>query len=228
MNWPESLKSRIVSELKGYDVYFSPPEVPHDIAFPSQWLDFGFKCSEKEYIPAAWSEFAERLPWVVAWLDKFVLGTVLAVGDSPCLMYVFSEEGALYFYRGGAPLGAGLSEVIGNHRLPAGLSQFYSSLHNGFGFYIGGTMGPSRVEDFVAIKDLCDDDYPALPDMLGVFSNGGGDYLALGKGVYEGEVFIWWHESPESPTPGIDLWDVMEAWISIFLENADANGDFQP
>ncbi len=36
------------------------------------------------------------------------------------------------------------------------------------------------------------------------------------------------YESPESPTPDIDLWDVMDAWISIFLENADADADFQP
>lgn len=88
---------------------------------------------------------------------------------------------------------------------------------------MGCTMGPSRLEDFVPIKDLCDEDYPALPDMLGVFSSGAGDYLALGDGPCEGEAFIWWHEKPERPTQGIDLWEVMDSWMSIFLGNSDAN-----
>lgn len=84
-------------------------------------------------------------------------------------------------------------------------------------------MGPSRLQDFVPIKDLCDEDYPALPDMLGVFSSGAGDCLALGDGSFKGEAFIWRHEKPESPTEGIDLWNVMDSWMSIFLENSDSN-----
>ncbi|WP_322362921.1 hypothetical protein [Pseudomonas sp. Teo4] len=88
-------------------------------------------------------------------------------------------------------------------------------------------MGPSQLEDFVQIKDLCDEEYRALPDMLGVFSSGAGDYLALGDGTLKGEAFIWWHENPENPTVGIDLWNVKDSWISIFLENSDSNEYFQ-
>lgn len=47
MNWPESLKQRIVTELKGYDVYFSPGDVPVDIDFPKQWRGFGLTNSGK-------------------------------------------------------------------------------------------------------------------------------------------------------------------------------------
>ena len=84
-------------------------------------------------------------------------------------------------------------------------------------------MGPSRLEDFVPIKDLCDEDYPSLRDMVGVFSSGAGDYLGLGDDPFKDEAFIWWHEKPESPTEGIDLWNVMDSWMSIFLENSDSN-----
>jgi len=84
-------------------------------------------------------------------------------------------------------------------------------------------MGPSRFEDFVSIKDLCDEDYPALPDMVGVFSSGAGDYLSLAEPPAEVEAFIWWHEEPDVPTRNIDLWDVMDSWMSIFLENSDSN-----
>ncbi|MDZ3991667.1 hypothetical protein [Pseudomonas sp. Teo4] len=100
MSWSEPLKQRIVSELKGYDVYFASSDVPLEVKFPKQWLGFGFLNSEKKHIPAEWADFTESLPWVSAWLDKCVIGTVLAVSDKPYLMYVYVENGELYFYMG--------------------------------------------------------------------------------------------------------------------------------
>ena len=47
MNWSDSLRLRITSELKGYDVYFSADDVPLEVDFPKQWLGFGFLDSEK-------------------------------------------------------------------------------------------------------------------------------------------------------------------------------------
>ncbi|UQB76695.1 SMI1/KNR4 family protein [Pseudomonas shirazica] len=138
------------------------------------------------------------------------------MSDRPYLMYAYSEGGDLCFYMGGAPLGVEGSGFDGCPSFPASFRQFYSRLHNGFGFYIGCTMGPSRLEDFVAVKELCDEDYPALPDMVAVFSSGAGDYLALGNGSHKGQAFIWWHEKQENPTEGIELWDVMDSWMSIF------------
>jgi hypothetical protein len=82
-------------------------------------------------------------------------------------------------------------------------------------------MGPSQVEQFVSIKDLCDEDYPDLPDMTAIFSSGAGDYLALGEGAASGEVFIWWHEKPDEPARDLDLWAYMDSWMSIFLEDSD-------
>jgi len=48
MNWSDSLRLRITSELKGYDVYFSVDDVPLEVDFPKQWLGFGFLDSEKK------------------------------------------------------------------------------------------------------------------------------------------------------------------------------------
>jgi len=36
MNWSNSLKERIVNELKDYEVYFSADEVPSGADFPEQ------------------------------------------------------------------------------------------------------------------------------------------------------------------------------------------------
>lgn len=222
MIWNNALKHRIATELHGYNVYFSATEVPPEVAFPPQWRDFGISDNTRQSLPAEWAEFANLLPWVVEWLDRCVLGTVLAVSDRPYLMYVYSEGDALYFNMGGAPLSFEGASLDDHPYLPPDLKNFYMKLHNGFGFYIGGTMGPSRVEDFVSIADLCDDDYPHLPEMTGVFSSGAGDYLALGAGSAQGEVFIWWHEVPDEPETGIDLWAVMDAWMSAFLETSNA------
>lgn len=222
MNWSDSLKVRIINELKSYDVYFSAHEVPPGVSLPDQWRGFGFFSGAGEGIPAEWTNFSELLPWVSAWLDKCVLGTVLAVSDRPYLMYVYGENGDLFFYMGGLPLGLKQSDDGRIQWLPPKFKAFYTNLHNGFGFYIGCTMGPSRVEDFVSIKDLSDEDLPALPDMTGVFSSGAGDYLSLTRPPAEGEALIWWHEEPDAPTRNINLWDVMDSWMSIFLENSDS------
>jgi len=223
MNWSNSLKERIVNELKDYEVYFSADEVPSGADFPEQWRGFGCSKVDSGNIPAEWKTFAEVLPWVNSWLAKCVIGTVLAFSDKPYLAYVYSDNGDLCFYMGGIPLGVEGENNVQVQWLPQKLKAFYTTLHDGFGFYIGYTMGPSRFEDFVSIKDLCDEDYPALPDMVGVFSSGAGDYLSLAEPPAEVEAFIWWHEEPDVPTRNIDLWDVMDSWMSIFLENSDSN-----
>lgn len=59
MNWSDSLRLRITSELKGYDVYFSADDVPFEVDFPKQWLGFGFRDSEKRHIPVEWADFSQ-------------------------------------------------------------------------------------------------------------------------------------------------------------------------
>ena len=223
VTWSEAMKQAIAEELKDYTVYFSPKEVPETLSFPEQWLNFGPAGASKRCTPDAWRHYAEWLPWVSSWVDDCVMGTVLAVGDKPFLMYVFSGEGDLYFYMGGEPLGEQSTLLDAWSGFPGSLKQFYCELHNGFGFYIGCTMGPLQIEQFVSIKALCDDDYPDLPEMTAIFSSGAGDYLALGEGAASGETFIWWHEKPDQPARDLDMWAYMDSWMSIFLEGSDVH-----
>jgi hypothetical protein len=223
VEWTDEMKRTTMSELKEYDIYFSANEVPPNIVFPDQWRNFGPPKIGESPVPAEWDNYRKCLPWVSWWVDNCVLGTVLAISDRPYLMYVYSRDGKFYYYMGGEPLGAGdvrLDKYIG---FPESLKRFYCELHNGFGFYIGCTMGPSQVEDFIPIKDLCDDEYPDLPDMMAIFSNGAGDYMALGEGDASGEVFIWWHEEPDQPERNLNLWEYMDYWMAIVLENSDVN-----
>lgn len=217
----ESLKAEIAKRLSGYKVYFSLSEIPSSIVLPSEWRNFGIVNNGSPWVPSAWRQFASELPWVTAWLAKCVVGTVFVVGSKNYLGYVYLENGRVYVYLGGQALTC--AEMIGFDIFPPKLTEFYLDLHNGFGFSIGNTMGPSAVQDFIDIKDLCDEEAMDLPDMAAVFSSGAGDYLALGRGVNSGKSYIWWHEDPLKPEVNIEYWSVMDAWISIFLENSDSN-----
>lgn len=215
------LREKIAAELPGYQLYYSVEDVPENMQLPSAWAEFGLRADGRDYLPPSWLAFAELLPGVSAWLRRSVIGTVLAISDRPYLLYVFSEDGALYFYMGGVPVSEVEINALENSFMPGTLRRFYTDVHNGFGFHLGCTMGPSRLEDFVSIKDLCDEDIAGLPDMIGIFSSGAGDYLCLdsGKPATE-EALIWWHENPEDPEMSVDLWATMDAWMSIFLENS--------
>ncbi|EJT83018.1 hypothetical protein PPS11_40555 [Pseudomonas putida S11] len=55
---------------------------------------------------------------------------------------------------------------------------------------------------------------------LRCFQNGGGDYVAVnGDKDNDTEGLIWWHEDPMVPELGIDIFEVMDAWMAIFLED---------
>lgn len=223
MPWTDAQKARIAAKLNAHDLYFLPAEVPLTVNVPEAWRHFGPIDADRTCIPLAWRHFTQRLPWVGEWVHDCVLGTLLAVGDRPYLVYVYDSNDDLYLYLGGAPLGPDSQAFEKHPEIPGHVIEFYTRLHDGFGFYIGGDMGPSPVEAFVSIKDMCDDDYPGLPDMTAIFSSGAGDYLAVGQGAWKGEAFIWWHEEPDTPTCDIDLWVYMDAWMSIFLEDSTLN-----
>lgn len=219
----DNLKKRITAEFEGYSIYFSPESVPDNIDFPVEWENFGFVDGNLSRIPKAWNSFSGHLPWVTSWLDKCVLGTFLAVSDKTYLLYVYSEGDELSCYIGGIPIKDDRAWGGKLAYLNDDLKKFYCALHDGFGFYIGCTMGPSRSEDLVYIEDLCDEAIPSLPSLVGFFSSGAGDYLAVELKSSPSEAYIWWHEKPESPDKNVDLWAVMDTWMSIFLEGSDSN-----
>ncbi|UFH50454.1 hypothetical protein [Pseudomonas sp. KNUC1026] len=217
----DELKLQVTSRLKNYTVYFTPAEVPADTPWPEQWQGFGLVKNAKATLPAAWSLFSDRLPAVCEWLEKCVIGTVLAIGEKPYLGYVYLEEGQVYLHLGGAPLES--AAAANRAQVPSLLTDFYLHLHNGFGFYIGMTMGPSPVEDFVCVQDLCDEELDDLPRLVSFFSNGAGDYMAMGMSSSREVGYVWWHENPTEPEADIDVWAVMNAWMAIFQENCDSN-----
>jgi hypothetical protein len=114
-------------------------------------------------------------------------------------------------------------------RVPAKFRDFYTQLHDGWTFLPANSMGPLPVDDWAFLSDdkfdIDDETARALPidvnKTVAVFHNGAGDYLCLNfANNGEASGVIWWHDDPEHPEP-VDFWGVLDAWVGIFLEEAD-------
>ncbi|RMM72328.1 hypothetical protein ALQ72_100818 [Pseudomonas syringae pv. maculicola] len=211
-----------MKELPEHSVYFSASELPEGTPLPIEWAGFGLGEKQSDWLPSKWHDFSSFLPNVYLWLNKCVIGTAVAISERPYLVYIYTEDGELNLYLGGAPLNA-LESTKELSPLIESLQSFYTQLHDGFIFYIDHSMGPSRVQDFVNIHDLCDDICPTGPELTAFFSSGAGDYMAVDKNSSPPANYIWWHEKQDCPDVDIDTWPTMDAWMGIFLENSDSN-----
>lgn len=220
----ELLKADVRAELSGYSVYFSPSDLPEAVVIPSSWSGFGLHYASSVWVPREWEMFSSVLPTVEKWLKKCVVGTAVAVSDKAYLVYIYREDNELGLYLGGSPV-TGTARALDVFQRSPMFKRFYTQLHNGFYFSIDSSMGPSRIEDFVSIDGLVDDEPIAIPGMKGFFSNGAGDFITVVNRTNGPEFYIWWHEQQSRPETDIDVWAVIDAWMGIFLENADSNED---
>jgi hypothetical protein len=203
--------------FSGRDIYFSPVQMPPGLKIRSEWQNFGLTSSTAPPFPLAWQTFSDELPWVTSLLDKCLLGTAILSGPSVELLYIFHDNDGLYYYIGGEPLERADKPLTFGGRI----ADFYYSVHNGFTFYPAQSMGPQKIEHCVFVSDLIDEqDTDFAAKWLALFSNGGGDYLAIDvSNSASDKGLIWWHEQPLEPESGLDFFEVMDTWISIFLED---------
>jgi hypothetical protein len=211
----------------GRDVYFTPSELPANIVIPAEWMEFGIGTLEYPKFPLAWYSFREKLPWVLSLLETCLIGTVVLGGDNVELVYVFHDSNGLYYYIGGMPLNSCPLKDDKVSPVKGELSRFYSHVHNGFTFFPAQSMGPQKIEDFSCVADLIDEEETSFAEnWVTVFSNGGGDYLAIDlNNQAQDKGIIWWHEQPMDPAMDVDVFEIMDTWISIFLEDTQSRND---
>jgi len=224
MNEVDRIRNLVALEFPECEVYFSSSDVPASILVPLEWLGFGLEPRNEVWLPDRWIDFSSRMPTVFKWLKACVVGTALVVSDKLYLAYIYRENNEIGIYLGGEPIGES-NEAKKLLSLPGSLQDFYKHLHDGFYFYIDRSMGPSKHQDFVNISDLADEDLSGFPDLVGIFSNGAGDYVSVVSGFEFSGAYIWWHENQSLPDVNIDLWAVVDTWMGIFLENSDSNED---
>jgi hypothetical protein len=174
----------------------------------------------------AWEEYQAQLPAVFGFLSSHLRSVnLLTDKTSVRLLYELQKDGRTMYYAGGNPASKPMSAAVRDawDKLPADFRRFYDSLHNGWYYLASNSLGPSPTEDFFILDDLewgiledigdpgCD-----LKDLLAVYTNGMGAYVALSierRGAY-GDV-LWWKDKP--PRLNIDAWAVMDAWTEIGL-----------
>jgi len=211
----------INATFSGCKVCFSRKDVPQNLVLPKDWELFGLRLEETAVYPQRWDSFSNEFPSVIALLRDCLLGTVLLLGDEVEMLYVFHDGKGFYYYLGGMPVERAVVEKAEFKHLPSRLQDFYREVHDGYTFFPARSMGPQRLSDQSRVSELVDEgDDSFAENWITVFSNGGGDYVAVESDkLEETEGLIWWHEDPMTPEWKIDIFEVMDAWMSIFLED---------
>ncbi|WP_459002029.1 hypothetical protein [Stenotrophomonas sp. PSU_St103] len=204
-----------------HKVCLSLDDVPQDVALPRSWENFGLRPDVAPVFPAGWSSFSNEFPSTIALFNDCLLGTALLLGDEVELAYIFHDGDGLYYYVGGKPVEGEAAETFEFKHLPRRLQDFYREVHDGYTFFPARSMGPQRLGDQSRISELVDEsDDSFAAGWITVFSNGGGDYVAVNADNHgDSDGLIWWHENPEIPEFDIDVFSVMDAWMKIFLED---------
>jgi hypothetical protein len=202
---------------------------------PPEWGGFLDEGAEHTALTFYWRSMAARVPNIAAFLKRNLqkLFVLEEQRGGLSLLYAYTVGGDdLNFYQGRPPLGEPPAQFKAVwERIPAELRHFYLRIHNGWTFVPADSMGPLPVQDWRYLSDdgfdIDDDVADGLPmdisKTLAVFHNGAGDYLCLDFSAPSGEAtgVIWWHDNPEQPEV-VDFWAVLDAWLGIFLEEADA------
>jgi len=218
----------------------TPSEARADAAVPARWQRFidEQERGRNQALLDAWAPFTAELPSV----RKFLSGQLkrLYVGreqdDTRALLYWYTVGGRdQNVFRGRAPVVRVPARLLAVwDRVPKLLRDFYTQLHDGWTFLPANSMGPLPLADWAFLSedrfDIDGQTARSLPidvqTTVTVLHNGAGDYLCLdcaANGAAEALGVIWWHEDPADPEP-VDFWGVLDAWIGIFLEEADRNG----
>lgn len=205
------------------------------MAVPRDWGGFLDQGRDHTALNFYWRSLSARVPNIAAFLknDLQKLFVLEQQRGGMSLLYAYAVGGDdLNFYKGRPPLAA-VPEKFQCvwERIPAELRHFYLHIHDGWTFVPAESMGPLPVEDWHFLSedkfDIDDDVAAGLPidisQTLAVFHNGAGDYLCLDfvDPTAEARGVIWWHDNPEEPE-FVDFWAVLDAWIGIFLEEADS------
>lgn len=220
---PLEIKEQTKHAFPDRNIYFSPADAPQNLILPKGWENFGVLPSAGLLFPDTWRDFSNELPWVVSLLDKCLLGTAILGGSPTELLYIFHDANGLYYYIGGEPLADSNTALAFGGRL----SEFYKKVHNGFTFYPANSMGPLKICDCTYVSELIDEENTDFATKwLTILSNGGGDYLAVDLNKpFDNDGIIWWHEEPMEPELDMDIFGVMDTWISIFLEDTRLRDD---
>lgn len=238
----EALEDEVSGYIADFQLAMTAAEIPANVPVPAEWREL-LQAQSTSGVPAwprQWDAFADELPAAQQYLREALCGVAVLVEPNghASLLYVatIGGGGAVNCYRGWPPVSepkAGSLLAAVWRTLPHKLRVFYSALHDGWTELASDAGGPARSTSFGRLSDpdwdLDASALHALPckpaDVLLVFSNAAGDYLALdtSRPTWDGigQGIIWLHDDPAHSRFGEDFWGVLNAWSGIFFEETD-------
>ncbi len=233
------LLNELASFIRNPRLALTPEELEPGLNIPQTWIDLlrQQRDTGRANVSELWREMETELPSVLEFLRNNLqgIGVMTEENNRSWLIYFYTIDGEIYFYKGGVPLGKAIPpELIERYKLmPSKLRYFHSSVHNGWTFLPSNALGPLPVEDTFFLSelewDMEEGDEEKLPfkleNVLAVFANGGGDYLCLDTGEEKNPelsmALIWWHEEPLAPDMYVNFWPAMNEWMKTGFEEAD-------
>lgn len=214
-----------------------PQDIPDGYSVPDEWKAIlQEQAAGKKTWLSLWQDYNNVLPETFAFLRDKVKGVAVLITQSqpPMLLYVYSKGVNNYLYKGFPPVieAPNQDSIPFWQCMPDMLKHFYTHVHNGWVQYASDAIGPLPLQ---GVFPLTDPDFDVSADVeaqlpfdlnrvFAVFSNGGGDYLAIDcDKVPDSNTYgiIWWHEKPLEAEVNLDFWAYLDGWISGQVEDMD-------
>lgn len=211
------------SEATIIDDLLKEPPLPDNM--PILWSDIVFadQSSRVSHTINAWKEhFSYEFESLISVFDTHLKDVFLIKYDQTySLVYEIGDGKTSHYYEGRNPLAKKINASAAPlwPKLPAGLRKFYDSLHDGWCYLASDSMGLVPAKDFLVLDDqewgiLDDIDVDLdLTKVVGIFSNGMGDYVCLNTEQEPVKALLWYHD--EEPDLTIDFWPTVDEWTVI-------------
>lgn len=172
-----------------------------------------------------WEGVRHLFPWLWECLRESLLNVVLfSDGKSWQLLYQIDNDGTMAYFAGDNPRGKTLAGPVQSvwDQFPPNVRRFYGTIHDGWCEVGSRSLGLLPTRSFFVLGQReweivkedgilgCD-----LDNLVAVFGNGEGDYVALSiESSPYGDVLFF---PDDRPRLRIDAWVMIDRWLAISL-----------
>ena len=202
--------SQMVDAIGYLQKYMDHPEIlplncvdPEELALLPGWWREALELAGAERVARVlreWERVESFLPGVVEVLKRNLRGVALLRNRTSSVRGWKSSVRLLYkvmvgddtaYYAGGNPLQKGMGDAVKARwgLIPTAIRNFYDTFHNGWYYVASESMGLAPTENLFFLDELewgileeIDDPGCKLDDLLAVYTNGMGGYVALNLG----------------------------------------------
>lgn len=224
----ESFEENLIKYLNEKNMYDNPvqlllPETVKILGLEGEWGEILSLNSRQERVNRTimfWEKKAESFKIVIdLFKEKLLSVDTILYNKEIAIIYSLRVKTGLLYYIGFLPTKDFDNELLKS--LPHEISDFYTSLHDGFTLYATNIMGLSSLKEVYCLADdLTQEeflqDYSVEKSYM-LFSNGSGDGIVYDISKTPAKGFTYFHDDYEHCDFKHSSIDVMCNWIQIVL-----------